>query len=103
MKEIGTEGQHESHNCHLLPGVANDREILAGKGSRGLLMECCGRLGLEAERIAQEIELAHGNRRRKRQGDASTWEVVFNHHLRHQGDAHAGRQPSEQSWRAGRL
>ena len=82
---------YESLDYHLCPGVASDRASLAGKGSRSLLTESSGGLGLDTERIAQEIDLACRNRWRKGQGNAIPWELVFNHHLRHQGDAHIGR------------
>ena len=54
-------------------------------------MERCGRFTLKAERIAHHIELAHGDRRRERQGDASSHRLRLNHHLRHQRHFHSGR------------
>ena len=56
-----------------------------------MLMKRGGRLGLDTERIAQKIELATGSRRRKRQGDATAWELAINHHLGYQRDSHARR------------
>ena len=55
-------------------------------------MERCGRPGLEAEGIAQEIDLAHGGRRRKGQGNATAWELrVQPSFAAPREDAHAGR------------
>ena len=82
--------QYESPNYHLLPGVAGDGQSLAGKNSCSLLVECCGGLGLETERIAQEIDLARRNRWRKGQGDAISGSLCPTI-ICGQGDAHAGR------------